>query len=83
VVKTPTVLQYDASWKVTQWGSPALATRPNRKRMHNQPDRRPVELFKLHLGNMKQNEKPPLPSGLDFKKAITDYLKELKKVLSI
>ena len=51
--------------------------------MQNQHDKRPVELFKLHLGNMKENEKPPLPSGLDFKKAITDYLKELKKVLNL
>ncbi|CAG8567659.1 5043_t:CDS:2 [Paraglomus brasilianum] len=82
VLKTPTVLQYDSAWTVTQWGSPALATRPNRKRMQNQHDKRPVELFKLHLGNMKENEKPPLPAGLDFKKAITDYLKELKKLMT-
>ena len=48
--------------------------------MQNQLDKRPVELFKLHLGDMKENEKPPLPSGLDFKKAITDYLTKIGEV---
>ncbi|CAG8700777.1 8468_t:CDS:2, partial [Racocetra fulgida] len=38
---------------------------------------KPVELFKLHLGNMPDKEKPVLPKGLDYKKAITDYLTEM------
>ena len=38
---------------------------------------KPVERFKLHLGNLGRSEKPPLPSGLSFKKAITDYLYEM------
>ena len=41
--------------------------------------KKPVELFKLHLGGM--TNKPTLPNGLDYKKAITDYLHEMGKVV--
>ncbi|CAG8847573.1 36183_t:CDS:2, partial [Gigaspora margarita] len=37
---------------------------------------RPVELFKLHLIDMSEDQKPALPEGLNYKKAITDYLSE-------
>ncbi|GES97309.1 hypothetical protein GLOIN_2v1886005 [Rhizophagus clarus] len=75
--KTPTVLLYDDDLKSVQsWGFSALAKRPKRKKVI---DKKPVELFKLHLG--KFANKPSLPNGLDYKKAITDYLHEFGKVV--
>ncbi|PKC05328.1 hypothetical protein RhiirA5_421046 [Rhizophagus irregularis] len=75
--KVPTVLLYDDDLKSVQsWGFSALAKRPKRKKVI---DKKPVELFKLHLGKM--SNKPPLPNGLDYKKAITDYLHEFGKVI--
>ncbi|RGB23996.1 hypothetical protein C1646_805401 [Rhizophagus diaphanus] len=75
--KVPTVLLYDDDLKSVQsWGFSALAKRPKRKKAI---DNKPVELFKLHLGKM--SNKPPLPNGLDYKKAITDYLHEFGKVV--
>jgi len=60
-LKTNTVLQYDFDYqKVLKWGNPALAQKQSR-RNKNSTTSRPVELFKLHLGNITQNEKPPLP----------------------
>ncbi|CAB4437338.1 unnamed protein product [Rhizophagus irregularis] len=38
---------------------------------------KPVELFKLHLGDLLEEFKPKLP--VDYKKAITDYLREIGK----
>ena len=75
--KTPTVLKYDENFNVVSWGIPALADRAIR-RTKNAKELRPVELFKLHLGDIE--EKPYLPEGLDYKKAITDYLEEIGKV---
>ncbi|RHZ76354.1 hypothetical protein Glove_198g112 [Diversispora epigaea] len=79
--KTNSVLQYaDSEFsEVSEWGYPALAQKPSRKNK-KKPDPKPVELFKLHLGNMPDSEKPPLPKGLDHKKAITDYLKKMGEV---
>ncbi|PKY48691.1 hypothetical protein RhiirA4_525794 [Rhizophagus irregularis] len=75
--KVPTVLLYDDDLKSVQsWGFSALAKRPRRNKVI---DKKPVELFKLHLGKMKN--KPLLPNGLDYKKAITDYLHEFGKVV--
>ncbi|CAB5390973.1 unnamed protein product [Rhizophagus irregularis] len=76
--KVPTVLLYDddLNKSVQSWGFSALAKRPKRKKVI---DKKPVELFKLHLGKM--SNKPPLPNGLDYKKAITDYLHEFGKVV--
>ncbi|CAG8599253.1 6356_t:CDS:2, partial [Scutellospora calospora] len=77
VLKTNTVLKYDQTLKTVEaWGLPALAQRPSRRAERNSTSK-PVELFKLHLGSMPDKEKPSLPKGLDFKKAITDYLREL------
>ncbi|CAG8505058.1 9399_t:CDS:2 [Funneliformis mosseae] len=73
--KTPTVLRYDESFNVTSWGFPALSDRTFRKSKESKS----VELFKLHLGNIE--EKPYLPEGLDYKKAIIDYLHEMGKLL--
>ncbi|CAB5192644.1 unnamed protein product [Rhizophagus irregularis] len=77
--KTNTALQYDDSYNtVMSWGAPALAKRPNRRKK-NISETKPVELFKLHLGNLSKNLKPKLPIG--YKKAITDYLREIGKLI--
>jgi hypothetical protein len=55
------------------WGSPALDIKNSEKS-------KPVELFKLCLGNLYEILKPKLP--VDYKKAITDYLREIGKVLN-
>ncbi|CAG8630288.1 10726_t:CDS:2 [Paraglomus brasilianum] len=81
-LKTNTVLQYDNEWKVSKWGNPALAERPKKKKLFAQSEARPVELFKLHLGNMANDKKPRLPKGLDYRKAITDYLRKLNESIT-
>ncbi|CAG8601144.1 13543_t:CDS:2 [Rhizophagus irregularis] len=69
-LKTNTVLQYDSNYQnVTKWGNPALAQRQSR-RNGDSSSSKTVELFKLHLGNIPQNEKPPLPRQLSYDKAI-------------
>ncbi|CAG8810610.1 23089_t:CDS:1, partial [Cetraspora pellucida] len=69
-------IQYDTEFnKVKAWRLSALTSRP-RKRQRNL-DYRPVERFKLHLGDLSDLEKPKLPDKLDYKKAITDYLREI------
>ena len=57
-----------------------MAERPKKKKLFAQSEARPVELFKLHLGNMAQDKKPRLPKGLDYRKAIRDYLIKLNEV---
>ncbi|PKY52286.1 hypothetical protein RhiirA4_496179 [Rhizophagus irregularis] len=80
-LKTNTVLQYDSNYQnVTKWGNPALAQRQSR-RNGDSSSSKTVELFKLHLGNIPQNEKPPLPRQLSYDKAISDYLRELGKLI--
>ncbi|CAJ0754400.1 23252_t:CDS:2 [Entrophospora sp. SA101] len=74
-LKTNTVLQYDPKFEtVDLWGAPALSKRPHRRKK-KVIEAQPVELFKLHLGDMPAKLKPKLE--LDYKKAITDYLKEI------
>src|SRR5437764_1528224 len=80
-LKTNTVLQYDDEYnKVKLWGAPALAKRSNRRNrnQNNNKENKPVELFMLHLSDIPNNLKPKLP--VDYKKAITDYLREIGKV---
>ena len=81
-MKTNTVLQYDSNYQnVIKWGNPALAQRQSRRNKNlNSP--KPVELFKLHLGNIPQNEKPSLSNQLNYEKAISDYLRELGKSIN-
>ncbi|PKY53605.1 hypothetical protein RhiirA4_471932 [Rhizophagus irregularis] len=68
-LKTNTVLQYDSNYQnVIKWGNPALAQRQSRK--NKDSSSKSVELFKLHLGNISQTEKPPLPNQLSYGKAI-------------
>jgi len=78
-LKTNTVLQYNEDYtKVEAWGFPALATAPSKKkRSAKKMPPKPIECFKLHLGDINPSEKPRLPRNLDYKKAITDYLSEM------
>ncbi|GBB98368.1 hypothetical protein RclHR1_03200018 [Rhizophagus clarus] len=70
--KIPTVLLYDDKYdKVQSWGFNALK--------ESNGDKKPIELFKLHLGNI--TNKPSLPNGFDYKKAIIDYLHEMGKII--
>ncbi|CAB4375339.1 unnamed protein product [Rhizophagus irregularis] len=75
-LKTNTVLQYDSKFtNVVEWGSPALSKRKNKD------EKRPVEKFKLYLGNLPKHCRPNLPPGFDYKKAITDYICEIGKLI--
>lgn len=83
-LKTNTILGYDANFEsVKCWGPSALVNTTERK------DINPVELFKLHLSDLdnldkdKKSNKPYLPSKLVYKKAITDYLREMGKQVKI
>ncbi|RHZ71894.1 hypothetical protein Glove_249g8 [Diversispora epigaea] len=82
VFKTNTCLAYDDNLQFPKWGYPALAQEPpKKKKAMAKPQPKPVELFKLHLADVKEDEKPLLPPGLDAKKAITDYLHEMNKLI--
>ncbi|GES97256.1 hypothetical protein GLOIN_2v1484167 [Rhizophagus clarus] len=77
-LKTNTVLQYDNNFEeVELWGKPALCKKPNRRGKN--VETKPVELFKLHLGNCLEKYKPKLL--VNYKKAITDYLCEIGKLI--
>ncbi|CAG8504961.1 9394_t:CDS:2 [Funneliformis mosseae] len=79
--KTPTVIKYeDESYtNVKSWGFKAFADRPKKKKNADQSI--PIELFKLFLFKNSSMEKPYLPENLDYKNVITDYLKELCKMV--
>ncbi|CAB5355848.1 unnamed protein product [Rhizophagus irregularis] len=89
--KTNTVLQYNTTssdpkkWTVNYWGFPALAQEPTRRSRHQSSETNntlPVELFKLHLAdNLRNYEKPYLPNGLDYEKAISDYFSQMKTLI--
>ncbi|GES97236.1 hypothetical protein GLOIN_2v1678685 [Rhizophagus clarus] len=76
--KTPTIIKYeDESYStIKSWGFDALPERPSRRR-RNVDKSRPVELFKLFL----LGEKPFFPDKLDYRKVISDYLKELGEMI--
>ncbi|CAJ0913549.1 18596_t:CDS:10 [Entrophospora sp. SA101] len=81
--KNNTVLQYDNSYdKVIAWGYQALAREPRRRRNNAvEPVSKPVEYFKLLLKyDSKRSDKIRMPAGLDYRKAIADYLKAMKPV---
>ncbi|CAG8594362.1 18090_t:CDS:2 [Acaulospora morrowiae] len=44
---------------------------------------KPVELFKLHLGDLGKDEKPTLPEELDYERVITDYFREIGNVSTL
>ncbi|RIA87081.1 hypothetical protein C1645_828289 [Glomus cerebriforme] len=76
--KTKTVLQYDVKYNnVEFWGTHLAKRLIRRNKIHRN---KPVELFKLCLGNLLlDDQKPKLP--VDYKKAITDYFREIGKVI--
>ena len=83
-MKTNTALLYDKNFKhVEEWGYPALIENPrnSKENSKNRSLSKPTEFFKIHLHNIPENEKPGLPKGLTYEKAITDYLKSMGKIL--
>ncbi|PKC02903.1 actin-like ATPase domain-containing protein [Rhizophagus irregularis] len=77
--KIHTVLKYDERLNnVESWGQSALSRRPDRRVAVNKKDN-VVELFKLHLGNLNDALKEKYSLSVDYKKAITDYLREIGK----
>ncbi|CAG8519124.1 8872_t:CDS:10 [Cetraspora pellucida] len=86
--KTNTVLRYDSEFKeVLAWGALGLAKNPGRRRSESVS--KPVELFKLALGNLPEDLKPELPPKLHLqteqrhKRAITDYLQKMGMLLPL
>ncbi|PKK57857.1 hypothetical protein RhiirC2_871727 [Rhizophagus irregularis] len=80
-LKTNTALLYDKKFKfVEEWGYPAVFRKP-KKSEGKSKNQFVVERFKLHLSNIPDNEKPVLPKGINYKKAITDYLKCMGKLI--
>ena len=78
LMKINTVLQYDDDYEdVMAWGAKALACEPSRRDRNNNKQPKPLELFKFHLGDVPEDEKPKLPSGITAERAITDYLREM------
>lgn len=76
--KTNTVLEYDDDLdEVVLWGYRALNKRPSRNKEKNK-QKNVVELFKLHLGKLSPELRSEL--SVDYKKAITDYLRVIGKV---
>lgn len=80
ILKTNTILQYktDEFKEVESWGYKALYSKPSRKSRNDEA--RPIELFKLYLGNCLEKYRRKLPEPLTYRKAITDYLYEMGKV---
>ncbi|RHZ52254.1 hypothetical protein Glove_463g12 [Diversispora epigaea] len=83
IPKTNTVIQYDSGWNLVNWGLPALAQDPGskKKKKHVNTDYKTVELFKLHLADIPDYQKPELPYGLDYRKAIKDFLTAMKPLI--
>ncbi|RGB33341.1 hypothetical protein C1646_188408 [Rhizophagus diaphanus] len=85
VPKAPTALQYDEGYKnVTSWGNLALEEDPDEVPDDTEGQRpRPVELFKLHISNLRKKELPWLPPQLHYTKATEDYLTQLRKLIQV
>ncbi|CAI2184962.1 9435_t:CDS:2 [Funneliformis geosporum] len=81
--KTPTALQYDENYsKITGWGYSALEEEPDEELDDQEGKRsRPVELFKLHLSELQDHEKPWLPAQLSYTKTIEDYLSQMRGLI--
>ncbi|CAB4438817.1 unnamed protein product [Rhizophagus irregularis] len=79
VFKTPTALLYNETYtQVKSWGDLALEEEPEYMVDDSEERSRPIELFKLHISDLKDNQKPWLPSQLNYKKAIEDYLTQMQ-----
>ncbi|GBC08153.1 hypothetical protein RclHR1_07930010 [Rhizophagus clarus] len=82
VFKTPTALLYNETYtEVKSWGDLALEEEPDYMLDDSEERSRPVELFKLHISDLKNNQKPWLPTQLGYKKAIEDYLSQMQKLI--
>ncbi|KAF0520400.1 actin-like ATPase domain-containing protein [Gigaspora margarita] len=81
--RVPTVLKYDENFDhVISWGFDALASEPTiRRKKVQSTSSRPIELFKLHLGDIPKEQKPILPSKITPERAIADYLREMGKII--
>ncbi|CAG8475320.1 4773_t:CDS:2, partial [Racocetra fulgida] len=85
--KTNTVLLYDGTCtEVLKWGEPALVHEPKKNRNNIRelgsplpPQQHVAERFKLYLDD-NAIERLSLPPNLDYKKAISDYLRKMKGV---
>ncbi|CAG8642102.1 37601_t:CDS:2 [Gigaspora margarita] len=77
--KIPTVLQYDENFEqAILWGFDAVASEPTKRRKKDKSTpSRPIELFKLHLGDIPKEQKPALPSNITAGRTITDYLRKM------
>ncbi|RIA97407.1 hypothetical protein C1645_814119 [Glomus cerebriforme] len=71
--RNPTVLKYDESFNLISWGYSALSRRKKNSNI------KLVENFLLCLSRM--DNYPPLPNGLSYKQAITDYLREMRGLI--
>src|SRR5256885_1986055 len=74
------MLEYDEDGNVKAWGLSTFQTKRNRGSRVNTESTQIAELFKLNLSEKEQLEKLPLPAGIDHKKAISDFLREMGKV---
>ncbi|RGB22593.1 hypothetical protein C1646_775836 [Rhizophagus diaphanus] len=79
VFKTPTALEYNGTYtQVINWGYLALEEELDDTVDDLEKRSRPIELFKLHLSNLRGDQKPWLPPQLDYRKAIVDYLSQMQ-----
>ncbi|CAB4408728.1 unnamed protein product [Rhizophagus irregularis] len=76
-LKIITALGYDKDYKEVECWGQSVFTIEEKKSVF------PVELFKLHMSDSKDKSKnTSLPDNFDYKKAITDYLKEMGKEIN-
>ncbi|CAB5352186.1 unnamed protein product [Rhizophagus irregularis] len=78
VSKIPTALEYNETYiQVINWGDLELDEELDDTVDLNKRSC-PIELFKLHLSNLREDQKPWLPPQLNYKKAIVDYLTQMR-----
>jgi hypothetical protein len=79
VSKIPTTLEYNETYtQVVIWGDLALYEKLDDTVDDLNKRSRPIELFKLHLSNLREDQKPWLPPQLNYRKAIVDYLTQMQ-----
>ncbi|CAB5392439.1 unnamed protein product [Rhizophagus irregularis] len=90
VFKTNTILFYNSqTWNVVGWGSSAITRQEKKKKKKTdnnglptgEPPTLSVSLFKLFLGNAREQDKPILPQGLSYRQCVIDYLAEMTKLI--
>ncbi|RGB25599.1 hypothetical protein C1646_675454 [Rhizophagus diaphanus] len=90
VFKTNTILFYNSqTWNVVGWGSSAITRQEKKKKKKTDNNDLPtgvpptlsVSLFKLFLGNAREQDKPILPQGLSYRQCVIDYLAEMTKLI--